>query len=147
MSKRYERALEALKSDSMPIVLNTVIRSFIADKVTIKESDELDGWDFSDQTPRTRSLLKALRDSYTDALAVMMYVGRDLYGEDVGHIPYTEDELNKTFDLMWNLLSLDTRSDGYSSREMLCSKMYPVEHLIRAAFMFGIDMYKVVYEV
>lgn len=139
MSKRCERALEALKSKEMPAVIEMVMTSFIVDKCETERKCRA-MLDLSDSTPKARGVLKALRDSYVNALLVMMYVGRDWWYGESDHTPFAEEDIDEKFTLMWNLLGLDG-SNKYLAREILCSKVNPDVYLSRGAHKFRIRLF------
>lgn len=139
MSKRCERALEALKSKEMPAVLEMVMTAFLVDEVeTERKCHPM--LDLSDRTPKARSVLKALRDSYANALLVMMYVGRDWWYGESDHTPIAEEDIDEQFTLMWNLLGLDMRNKCLAP-EILCSKINPDAYLSNGARMFRIRLF------
>lgn len=131
MSRRGKRALNALKSESMPIVIDMVIRAHNAD---IANSFIVDPFGFADTTVKTMSFLKALRDSYADALLIVMYAGRNEF--KAGH-PYDEADIDTQFSTWWSFIGCGMDKE-HRVREILCSKSPLDEYLKMGQYMFRI---------
>lgn len=109
-SDRCDRALDALKSESMPLVICVVILA---------------------HPKKSLKLLAALSDPFVDALCVVMYAGRDEFSK--GH-PY--DDVEAEFREWWDYLSMDGE---HFAREQMASKAPLSDYLTRGAYMFRID--------
>lgn len=122
-SERCERAVDALMSESMPIVLDSVVRANSLDL-----SDEHDT-----RGARAKGILAALRQPYIDALCVVMYAGRDEFVD--GH-PYDDLEVDTQFREWWDYLCMDGEQ---FAREQIGEKFPLGRYLRRGAYMFRID--------
>ena len=122
MSDCYERALSALMSQAISVVIDAVSAANKADN-----SDETIG------APRVIGLLHALHDSYADALMVIMYAGRGEY--DDGH-PYDEFAIETQFHEWWDYLGMDGE---HFVREQMSEKWPLGDYLRKGAYMFRIE--------
>ncbi len=121
VSERCEKALVALKSDGMPLVIDAVMRA--------KSYDNSHRMSY-----RTLGLLEAISDPYADALLIIMYTGRDEFSD--GH-PYDEMEVDTQLHEWWEYLRMEHEHFG---REVMAEKLPLDEYLRKGAYMFGIDM-------
>lgn len=110
-SERCKAALDALKSESMPLVIDAVIR---ADNALL--------------------MLDALKDPFTDALCVVMYAGRDEFND--GH-PYDKLDIDTQFAEWWDYLTMEGES---FAREQMASKAPLASYLRWGAYMFHIEI-------
>jgi hypothetical protein len=119
-SERCRRALDALKSDAMPYVIDSVMRANDADNA-------------SGRGRRAMGVLLALRDPFADALCVVMYAGRDEFMD--GH-PYDAMNVDTQFSSWWDYLLMEGE---HFAREQMGTKMTLGKYLRMGAYMFRID--------
>lgn len=72
--------------------------------------------------------------SYTDALIVVMYIGRDDY---VDEHPYDEFSVDTEFCEWWDYLEMDRE---FHAREQMAEKRLIGKYLRRGAYMLRIDL-------
>ena len=120
-SERCRRALDALKSDAMPYVIDSVMRANDADNA-------------SGRGRKAMGVLSALRDPFVDALCVVMYAGRDEFMD--GH-PYDEFDIDAHFSSWWDYLLMEGEN---FAREQMGTKTPLGEYLRKGAYMFRIDI-------
>lgn len=137
-SKRCADALSALLSDSMPLVLDAVMRANAVD------NEKYDGHQIvfsgiSSSVVDNRSwpnkamlLLNALDNAFVDALYVVMYVGRD---EVDGEHPYDEFEVDTQFIEWWDFMNVDGEQ---FAREQMSEKWPLGRYLRRGARLFRV---------
>ena len=120
-SERCKRALDALKSDAMPYVIDAVMRA--------KSYDNSHRRSY-----RTLELLEAISDPYADALLIIMYAGRDEFMD--GH-PYDAMNVDTQFSSWWDYLLMEGE---HFAREQMGTKTPLGEYLRKGAYMFRIDI-------
>lgn len=118
-SERLTAALNALKSESMPLVVDAVVRA---------NASDLEGNDGA----KARAILAAIGEPFVDALCVVMYAGRD---EFVDEHPYDEFEVDTQFSEWWDYLGME---EEHFAREQMAEKAPLGRYLRRGAYMFGV---------
>ena len=119
-SERLTAALNALKSESMPLVVDAVVRA---------NASDLEGNDGA----KARAILAAISQPFIDALCVVMYAGRDEFNDE--H-PYDEFEVDTQFREWWDFLLMEGER---FAREQMAGKVPLGRYLRRGAYMFRID--------
>lgn len=112
-SDRFVNALGALKSDSMPVVIEAVTTASAA------------GY--------AMGLLHAISEPFVDALCIVMYAGRDEFMEGY---PYDEYDIDRQFSDWWDYLGMDSED---FAREQMAEKVPLGKYLRKGAYMFRID--------